>query len=140
MSARDEIGCHITRFIEAFVIDRKKGRYRSLWRTKKGKRFHLWFEDLDPRFVCELKLCKLSVAELAARLRADGSPDDVLVMISPLRGYDSFPMRYEWNRLEEALIENVGPPRECFISCVPGRLGIYNSHEELVYYCKRDMG
>ena len=111
--------------IEAFILPQRRARYVELLTTARGRKTlrgrlaHI--SDLDPRFA--RRLAADSVAEIVTILRMENAPQ-MCQVISESDGIDGREMG-----LTEALDQIVGHGLGTLISCIPGKLGYYESEE-----------
>ena len=116
--------------VTAFVIPRKRDRYRALLTSGKGRdklRLGLaHFADWDSRFASQIRVS--SSAEIYRILRGMGAPSDGYVL--------SENGRIDGKRMEllDALTLSIGRGMGTVISCVPGRLALYEAEGPGVRY------
>ncbi len=118
---------HEESFIRAFVRSERRTRLLELLGSAKGRtklRASLaHFRDLDMRFAQLVSSSKHDARDIEATLRAKGAPDTchVLSESAALDGRDML--------LASALAEIVGGGMGSFVSCIPGKLGYFESEE-----------
>jgi len=135
--SRNDIEASVVR---AFVAPAKRERYvEGLSNPKRRSRFldrlNHHIDDIDPQCRVSIPSASQSAAGIEQLLRARGAPSECYVMSS-------------WARLDgremplgEALREVVGRQMGTLISCVPGRLGYYESEEiKARYLLERTTG
>jgi hypothetical protein len=118
---------HEEALIRAFVRPERRARLLELLGSPKGRvklRASLaHFRDLDLRFAKLVSPSKHAAQDIEVTLRTKGAPDSchVLSESAALDGRD-MPLR-------SALVEIVGRGMGAFVSCVPGKLGYFESEE-----------
>ena len=118
---------HEESLIRAFVQPERRSRLLGLLSSSKGRvklRASLaHFRDLDVRFAHLVEPSKHRARDIEATLRATGAPDTchVLSEWAALDGRD-MPLR-------SALADIVGGGMGSFVSCIPGKLGYFESEE-----------
>lgn len=115
-------------FVRAFIAPGKRDRYleglaNAKTRSKLLDRLNHHTEDLDPRYLVPLPRGCHSSSDIEKLLISRGAPSQCYVISS-------------WDKpdgrdmpLREALDEVVGYQMATLISCVPGRVGFYESEE-----------
>lgn len=124
---------HEEKFIEAFIVKEKRARYRLFMDNPKRRSKFLdclnHNHDLEMRFASELP----DNANIVEILRKHGSPQSVYV-ISPDDDLDGNVFS-----LQDILVE-LTFGGGAFISCIPGRLGLYYSEDiEANFLLKRHI-
>ena len=118
---------HETALIRAFVRPERRTRLLELLGSSKGRaklRASLaHFCDLDERFAQPVPPSKHHSRDIEAALRAKGAPDTchVISESAALDGQDV--------PLGSALADIVGQGMGAFVSCIPGKLGYFESEE-----------
>src|SRR5258706_1294137 len=118
---------HEASLIRAFVRPERRPRLLELLASSKGRaklRSSLaHFRDLDMRFAHLVPPSAHHARDIEAALRAKGAPDicHVLSELAELDGRD-MPL---WT----ALAEIVGRGMGSFVSCIPGKLGNFESED-----------
>jgi len=113
--------------IRAFIRPERKSRLLELLASPKGRKklraSLAHFRDLDMRFAQTLLPSKNGAGDIEATLRAKGAPDTchILSESAALDGRDM--------SLGLALAEIVGRGMGAFVSCIPGKLGYFESEE-----------
>jgi hypothetical protein len=126
METRDVVE-HEEPLIRAFVRPDRRPRLLELLASSKGRlklRSSLaHFRDLDMRFARPVEPSKQHARDIELMLRAKGAPVTchVLSESSELDGREM--------PLESALRDIVGRGMGAFVSCIPGRLGYFESEE-----------
>jgi hypothetical protein len=114
---------HEEQFARAFVVPRKRERYLTLLKSKRGRAKLLngfnHFPGLDPRYATLLPSNQQSDSSIESLLRRKGAPETCYVM-SDNRDIDGREML-----LSDALARTVGFCVGTFISCLPGKLGYF---------------
>jgi hypothetical protein len=127
MSKTGDFGDHEQSLIRAFIRPERKIRLLELLKSEKGREklreglAH--FHDLDPRFAHLVPPSKHRARDIEASLRAKGAPENCYIL-SESAELDSREMP-----LGSALAEIVGRGMGAFVSCIPGRLGYFESEE-----------
>jgi hypothetical protein len=123
----EPLAAHEEGLIRAFVRPDRRARLLELLGTVKGRaklRASLaHFADLDPRFARPVPVEKHHARDIEAILREKGAPDacHILCEASELDG--------RYMPLESALEQIVGKGMGSFVSCIPGKLGYFESEE-----------
>jgi len=118
---------HEEALIRGFVRPERRSRLLELLGSSKGRaklRASLaHFRDLDVRFAQVVQPSKHHARDIEATLRAKGAPDSchVLSESAALDGRDM--------PLGSALADIVGGGMGSFVSCIPGKLGYFESEE-----------
>ncbi len=118
---------HEAALIRAFVLPRRRARYFQFLnypvRRKKLLRVLDHLQNLDARYVQRIPPDKQSATDIATLLRRKGAPPTCHV-ISASRNLDGREMS-----LLTVLAEVVGCRIGTLLSCIPGRLGYFESEE-----------
>jgi hypothetical protein len=118
---------HEESLIRAFVRPHRKTRLLELLKSAKGReklrKGLAHFHDLDPRFAHLVPPSKHRARDIETSLRAKGAPENCHIL-SESAELDGREMP-----LGSALAEVVGGGMGTFVSCIPGRLGYFESEE-----------
>ena len=117
---------HEEAFINAFVIPTKRSRFLGFLRNARNRKKFLaeltTTKYLDLRFAFELRGALESLRDrVEAQLKERGAPETCF-LISEYPEFDGQKML-----LAEALDRIVGSDVGTFVSCIPGRLGYFES-------------
>lgn len=114
---------HSSALVRAFIAPDRRERYLGLLASARGRaklrRALAHLHDLDPRCTRELPKGVNTPAEIAAFLSAKGAPDECVLLAED----DALDGRCL--PLADALDAVVGRGMGAFISCLPGRLALY---------------
>jgi hypothetical protein len=115
-------------FLRAFIAPSKRDRYLEGFanpkkRSKLLDRLNHHLDDLDPRYVFALPRGCHSSSDIEKLLVSRGAPSQCYVM-SSLDRLDRRGMA-----LRQALDQVVGYQMATLISCIPGRVGFYESED-----------
>ena len=114
---------HCSALIRAFIAPERQDRYLNLLTSSRGRHrlrarlAHL--PDLDQRFLSSPPSNEHTPSALAALLRARGAPEEC-VLLAEDASLDGRRLP-----LTEALQLVVGRGMGAFLSCIPGRLALY---------------
>lgn len=118
---------HEEALIRAFVRPERRARLLGLLGSPKGRvklRASLaHFDDLDLRFAKVVSPTKHAAQDIEVTLRSKGAPETCHV-VSESAALDGRDMP-----LASALVEIVGRGMGAFVSCVPGKLGYFESED-----------
>ena len=118
---------HEAALIRAFVLPRRRARYLQFLnypvRREKSLRVLDHLRNLDARYVQRIPPDKQSATDIETLLRRKGAPTTCHV-ISASRNIDGREMP-----LLTVLAEVVGCGMATLLSCIPGRLGYFESEE-----------
>ena len=119
---------HEAALIRAFVLPRRRARYFQFLnypvRREKSLRVLDHLRNLDARYVHQIPPDKQSATDIETLLRRKGAPATCHV-VSASRNLDGREMP-----LLTALAEVVGCGIGTLLSCIPGRLGYFESEED----------